>query len=73
MVSKEFTNVRAKDGWLANSPDLNPIENIWSITDETTYEDPAPKVKTKRPDKGTTLCMEKCDPWLAKRTGTFYA
>ena len=26
-----------------NSPDLNPIENIWSIIDETTYKDPAPK------------------------------
>ena len=30
-------------GWPANSPDLNPIENIRSIIDETTYKAPAPK------------------------------
>ena len=61
MVSKEFAK-RYSQGWLAgNSPDLNPIENIWSITDETTLKDPAPKMKTKRADKVTTPCTEKCD------------
>ena len=39
MVSEEF----AQDDWPVNSPGLNPVENIWSITDETTYKDPAPK------------------------------
>ena len=33
----------AKDGWPANSPDLNPIKNIWSIIYETTHKDPDPK------------------------------
>jgi len=36
-------NFIAKDSWPANSLDLNPIEDIWSIIDETTYNDPAPK------------------------------
>ena len=44
MVSKEFAKRIAKDGRPANSSNLNPFENIWSIIDETTYKDPAPKM-----------------------------
>jgi len=53
-------NVIAKDGWPVNPTDLNAIENIWSITDKTTYRDPAPKTM-KKLKRVTRLCMEKCD------------
>ena len=31
-----------KEDWPANSRDMNPLEAIWIIVDETTYKDPAP-------------------------------
>jgi len=40
---KNLPNFIAKDGWPANVFFLNPIDNIWSIIDGTTYKDPAPK------------------------------
>ena len=40
---KNLPNFIANEGWPANCPDLNPIENIWSIIDQTTCKDPAPK------------------------------
>ena len=33
----------AKGNWLVNSRDVNPLETIWIIVDETTYKDTAPK------------------------------
>ena len=43
MVSKGFANFIAKGDRLANSRDVNPLETIWIIVDETAYKDPAPK------------------------------
>ena len=43
MVLDGFVNFIAKGDRLANSSDVNPLETIWNIVDETTYKDPAPK------------------------------
>ena len=43
MVSEEFANLIPKDERQANSRDVNPLETIWIIVDETAYKDPAPK------------------------------
>ena len=43
MVSEGFANFILKEDWPANSRDVNPLETIWIIVDETTYKDPAPK------------------------------
>jgi len=32
-----------KTSWPPNSPDINPVENLWSIMDEVVYKDPTPK------------------------------
>ena len=40
---RNLPNFIAKDECSANSPDLNPIENLWSIIDEAAYRDPIPK------------------------------
>ena len=37
MVSEGFSN------FIPNSCDVNTLETIWIIVDETTYKDPAPK------------------------------
>ena len=43
MVSEGFANFIPKEDQPANSRDVNPLESIWIIIDETTYKDPAPK------------------------------
>ena len=41
--SEGFANFIPKEERPANSCDVNPLETIWIIVDETTYKDPAPK------------------------------
>ena len=73
MVSIEFANFIAKNGWPANFLDLNPIEDIWSIINEITFKDPAPKTmkelkrRLRFAWKNVTLAGH------AKGTRTFYA
>ena len=43
MVSEGFANFILKEDRPANACDVNPLETIWIIVDETTYKDPAPK------------------------------
>ena len=43
MVSEGFANFIPKEDWTANLCDVNPLETIWIIVDETTYKAPAPK------------------------------
>ena len=43
MVSEGFANFIPKEDRLTNSLDVNPLETIWIIVDETTYKAPAPK------------------------------
>ena len=61
MVSKQFDkNFITKDGWEANSPDLNPIwehlEYHWR--DNVQRSNPQ---DDERAEKATTLCMETLD------------
>ena len=42
-VSDGFANFIPKEDRPANSHDVNPLETIWIIADETTFKDPAPK------------------------------
>ena len=43
IVSEAFANFIPKEDRSANSCDVNPLETIWIIVDETKYKDPAPK------------------------------
>ena len=40
---KNLSNFIEKTCWPPNSPDINPVENLWSIMDEVVYKDPTPK------------------------------
>ena len=40
---KNLSNFIEKTCWPPNSPDINPVENRWSIMDEVVYKDPTPK------------------------------
>ena len=43
MVSEGFANLIPREDPPANLRDVNPLETIWIIVDETTYKDLAPK------------------------------
>ena len=43
MVSEGFASFIPQEDRPAKSRDMNPLETIWIIVDETTYKDPTPK------------------------------
>ena len=60
MVSEGFANFRPKEDQRENSCDVNSLETIWIIVDETTYKDPVP-LNTGQAKTVTTLRLEECD------------
>ena len=40
---RNLPNFIEKTSWPPDSPDINPVENLWSIMDEVVYKDPTPK------------------------------
>ena len=42
-AKKNLPNFIEKPCWPPNFPDINPVENLWSIMDEVVYKDPTPK------------------------------
>jgi len=65
--SKNLPNFIAKEEWPANSPGINPIENLWSIIDEEAYKDPIPKRMKELKRRLKEACMEKCASYNTTR------
>ena len=40
---RNLPNFIEETSWPPNSPDINPVENLWSIMDEFVYKNPIPK------------------------------
>jgi len=47
---RNLPNFIEKTSWPTNLPDINRVENLWSIMDEVVYKDPTPK--TMKDPKG---------------------
>jgi len=43
MVQKKPANFYRETSWPTNLPDINRVENLWSIINEVVYKDPTPK------------------------------
>jgi transposase len=45
LLTRRFSMIWGKGTWPGNSPDLNPIEHLWAVIQESVFIEPRPKTR----------------------------